>query len=219
MSDWTFLVVVPTHRPQVSQHAIDEIKASLTYPSEFVQLDGTPSKVHALNKFLDSVNPAKHRVYVTIDDDILIPENWQHFVACAFDRVPNLGACGVDMAGTEDGETCMLRAMSVHPRRYRDIMFRDTTAVQNIAGACMAMPAKIAKRVGKYPLENDGRQYHIDEDGWRCHRVKTLGYRFGYVTCPNGPLILLQHEDTPEYSERKVADTGRWLRGEVSWRG
>lgn len=207
-----FLVVVPTHRPQQSQSTIDALRESCTYPTEFHQLDGTPSKSHAINKALtELLSTERHDIYVTIDDDILLPENWQHFIACAFDRVPRLGACGIDYAGTADGEALMRAAMRVTRRQVKDIMFRDTTTVQNVAGGNMAMPANIAKAVGPYPIREDGRQHHVDEDGWRCHRVKQLGYRYGYVTNPNGVVTLLQHEDTPEYIAKKQSDYKLWL--------
>lgn len=156
------------------------------------------------------LDPGIHDIYCTVDDDLVLPENWQHFIACAFDRIPNLGICGVDLEGTIDGESVMAAAMQAPKRQIRDIVFRDTRGFQNVAGAVMAMPTAIAKRVGPYPFADDGRQYHADEDGWRCHRVATMGYRYGYVTNPNGNVQLLQHVDDREYVETKNRDIGNW---------
>lgn len=206
-----FLVVVPTHRPEQSQETIDALKNSCTYPTEFHQLDGRPSKVHAINKALqDLLSVDRHDIYVTIDDDILLPENWQHYIACAFDRVRRLGVCGIDYIGTPDGEELMAAGCFVPRRPVKDIWFRDTTRIQNVAGGNLAMLSHVAKAVGPYPIKDDGRQYHGDEDGWRCHRVQLLGYRYGYVTNPNGVVKMLRHQDTAEYLEKKQQDVDLW---------
>lgn len=214
-----FLVVVPTHRPDQSQHTVDSLKASCTYPTEFHQLDGRPSKVHAINKALqDLLSVERHDIYVTIDDDILLPENWQHSIACAFDRVPRLGACGIDYAGTEDGEVLMAAALAVQRKQVKDILFRDTTRIQNVAGGNMAIRSNIAKAIGPYPLASDGRQYHVDEDGWRCHRVERLGYRYGYVTNPNGVVQMLTYRNTEEYVAKRQLDLEDWQQN-PTWTG
>lgn len=206
-----FLVVVPTHRPHLSQPTINTIEESCTYPTEFHQLDGTPSKVHALNKALDELlSVDRHDIYVTIDDDIILPENWQHYIACAFDRVKNLGICGIDYAGTPEGESLMAAAMNAPVKQVRDIKFRDTIGYQNVAGGNLAMPSRIAKAIGPYPLADDGRQYHADEDGWRCHKVASMRMRYGYVTNPNGLVQMLFYNNSPEYIEKRQADLENW---------
>jgi sulfur carrier protein ThiS len=211
-----FLVVVPTHRLHLSQSTIDELQASLTYPTEFHVLDGRPSKCHALNKALaELVNPDKHDIYVTVDDDILPGENWQHFIACAFDRVHKLGACGVDYCGTEEGRQLMANAMQSPVKQVKDIQFRDATGFMNLAGGCFAMPADLAKRIGRYPYLHDGRQYHRDEDGWRSHQITRRGWKVGYVTNPNEPVRMVTFEDDPEYLLKKQQDTEHWLKNPV----
>lgn len=206
-----FLVVVPTHRPELSQGTIDRLRESLTYPTEFHQLNGRPSKVHAINRALtELLDTAKHDIYVTVDDDLIFPENWQHSIACAFDRIPQLGACGIDYAGTPAGETLIDLAMSTPPRKIRDIMFRDITGVQNLAGGLFAIRSALAKQIGPYPYSGDGRQYHLDEDGWRSHQVTRRGRRVGYVTSPNGVVEFLKYDDAPEYVEKRAADIAAW---------
>jgi len=208
-----FLVVVPTHRPIVAQPTIDKIRESLTYPSDFVQLDGSRSKEHALNHALvNFLDASRHTIYCTVDDDLILPLNWQHFVACAFDRVDNLGICGLDLAGTEIGNGVMADGMKAPMLPVADILFRDTVGIQNVAGACMSMPTAIAKQIGQYPLAGDGRKYHLEEDSWRCHRCISLGYRYGYVHNPNGIVTLLKHLDDPQYTEKKHADIQNWLK-------
>jgi hypothetical protein len=206
-----FLVVVPSHRPHLAQGTIDRLKESLTYPTEFHQLDGRPSKVHAINKALmETLDSSKHDVYCTVDDDLILPPNWQHSIACAFDRIPKLGICGIDYEGTAEGDAFISLALKSPKRQIRDIVFRDTIGYQNVAGGCMAMPTRIAKTVGPYPFSDDGRQYHLDEDGWRCRRVATMGHRYGYVVSPNGPACFVSYNDSPEYLSRKRADIVNW---------
>jgi cellulose synthase/poly-beta-1,6-N-acetylglucosamine synthase-like glycosyltransferase len=211
-----FLVVVPTHRLAVAQSTIDELKASLTYPTEFHVLDGTPSKCHALNKALGNLlDVSRHDIYCTVDDDILPGENWQHFVACAFDRIPKLGACGVDYSGTEEGRELMALAMNAPVKQVRDIVFRDSTGYMNLAGGCFAMRSRLAKQIGPYPYADDGRQYHADEDGWRSHQVTRRGWRVGYVTNPNGPVRMITHRDDEAYAMRKAKDVETWRESPV----
>jgi hypothetical protein len=206
-----FLVVVPTHRMAVAQATIDKLQMSLTYPTEFHILDGTPSKCHALNKALaELVDPARHDIYVTIDDDILPGENWQHFVACAFDRIPKLGACGVDYSGTDEGRALMSNAMNSPVQQVRDIQFRDATGFMNLAGGCFAIRSALAKEIGPYPFADDGRQYHADEDGWRSHQVTRRGWKVGYVTNPNEPVRMITHENTEQYIQTKAKDVEAW---------
>lgn len=213
-----FLVVVPTHRVRLAAATIDKIRQSFTYPTEFHLLNGTAGKVMALNKALTTVlDPARHDIYVTIDDDILPPYNWQHDFACAFDRVPNLGVCGIDMIGSEMGEGIMANAINAPRQQIADVLFRNTTKFQNVAGACMAMRPHVAKSIGPYPFADDGRHHYTDEDGWRCHRAGQLGYQFGYVTNPNGVLELFDYDDAPEYIEKKAQDMANW-RANPSWR-
>lgn len=217
MSVARFLVVVPTHRPEQSQATISALEASCTYPTEFHQLDGRPTKVHAINRaLLDLLSVDRHDIYVTIDDDILLPENWQHSIACAFDRIKKLGVCGIDYEGTPDGDDLIRTALQVPRRQVRDILFRDTTNVQNVAGGNMAMPARLAKEIGPYPYADDGRRYHADEDGWRCHQSARRGFRHGYVTCPNGLVTMLAYDCPNEYIEAKKTDIENWV-SNPSW--
>lgn len=203
--------MVPTHRPEQSQPTIDALRASCTYPTEFHQLDGRPSKVHAINAAMQNLLFVdRHDIYVTIDDDILLPENWQHSIACAFDRIPRLGACGIDYAGTPEGMILMAAGATVQRQQIKDILFRDTTKIQNVAGGNLAMLSQVAKAVGPYPIKDDNRQYHADEDGWRCYRVQQLGFCHGYVTNPNGVVQMLSHQDSPEYVVKKQSDIEIW---------
>jgi len=206
-----FLVVVPTHRLAVAQATIDELQMSFTYPTEFHVLDGTPSKCHALNKALaELLDLARHDIYVTIDDDILPGANWQHFIACAFDRIPKLGACEVDYSGTDEGRALMANAIDSPVQQVRDIHFRDATGFMNLAGGCFAIRPALAKQIGPYPFADDGRQYHADEDGWRSHQVTRRGWKVGYVTNPNEPVRMIEHTDSADHSRRKSTDIDLW---------
>ena len=213
-----FLVVVPTHRLHLAQSTIDELQGSLTYPTEFYVLDGTPSKCHALNKALaDLLDLKRHDIYCTVDDDILPGQNWQHFVACAFNRIPKLGGCGVDYSGTEEGAALMANAMRAPGQLLVGILFRDCTGFQNLAGGCFAMPARLAKQIGPYPYADDGRRYHADEDGWRSHQVTSRGWKVGYVTNPNEPVRMISFNDDAEYITKKAEDIETW-RQSPAWK-
>jgi hypothetical protein len=202
---------VPTHRLHLSKDTIERLRESLTYPTEFHILDGTPSKCHAINRAMtELLDTSRHDVYVTVDDDLVFPENWQHSIACAFNRIPQLGACGIDYAGSEEGEALIAASMTAPVRPVRDILFRDITGIQNLAGGLFAIRSALAKQIGPYPYTNDGRQYHLDEDGWRSHQVTKRGHRVGYVTSPNGVVEFLHYSDNREYVEKKQRDIAAW---------
>jgi hypothetical protein len=152
---------------------------------------------------------------VTVDDDLIFPENWQHSIACAFDRIPKLGACGIDYEGTPDGETLISLALAAPQRQVRDIVFRDITGFQNLAGGLFAIRSALAKQIGLYPYADDGRQYHADEDGWRSHQVTRRGHRIGYVTSPNGVVKFLGYSDDPQYVAKKQQDIRSWAASPV----
>ncbi len=76
----------------------------------------------------------------------------------------------------------------------------------------MAMPAEVAKKVGPFPLANDGRIYHLEEDTWRCHQAIRLGYRIGYVTNSNGVVEFVNYPNEQGYSEKKRDDIALFYR-------
>jgi len=214
---WTegirFLVVVPTFRKALAQATIDTLERSFTYPTEFHVLNGIKGKCHALNKSLTEILDARcHDIYCTVDDDLIMSPNWQHFTACALARVPQLGVCGIDYRGSEVGESLMSAAIDVQIKQVADIEFRDCTGVQNVAGGCMAMPTSVAKSVGLFPFADDGRIYHLEEDSWRCHRAISLGYRIGYVSNPNGVIECVSYADEHGYSNKKRDDIALYYR-------
>lgn len=206
-----FLVVVPTHRLSVAQGTIDTLERSLTYPTDFRVLDGSLGKCHAINHALtDILDPRCHDIYCTVDDDLILADNWQHFIACALARVPQLGVVSIDYRGSAIGEDLMSAAIHAPIHRIADVEFRDCTGIQNVAGGCMAMPSGLAKTIGPFPHADDGRIYHLEEDAWRCHQATVRGYRIGYVSNPNGVTQILQHETTAEYRQKKQSDIEEW---------
>lgn len=207
-----FLVVIPTHRAELAKDTIIAVEKSFTYPTQFEVLDGTPSKVHALNKALSEfLDPKKHDLYCTIDDDLILSYRWQDQVIKAFNYIRHLGVCGIDYTGTKEGESFMHAEILPPPRRFKDITFTETTNVINVGGPLLVMRATLAKRIGPYPFVNDGRRYHVDEDGWRCREAVRRKYRTGYVTNPNGILQFVSYQDTDEYLARKAADIKQWV--------
>jgi hypothetical protein len=199
-----FLILIPTVRDRawVAKN-LENVYASLTYPTDVLVKDGTRGKSATLNHVLEKVlDPAEYSHYVTLDDDILLPYNWQHDVLRAFAVRPRLGAVGLDYSNTEEGRAYMLE---LNPEEvYEDVTIRPLHR-QNIAGAIIVMPTQVAKSVGPYPL-NGVTTYEFDEDGFRCMRVKQLGFITGYVVPTNGYPTMLHAPDTKEYLDKKAAD-------------
>lgn len=211
-------MVVPTHRLELAQATIDTLQASLTYPTEFHVLDGTRNKCRAINEALRTlVDPARHDLFVTVDDDLIFPGNWQQSLAMAFASIDNLGACGIDYSGSKTGRQLMGAARRAKLIRVGDVLYRDCTRLQNVAGGLIAMPAAIALQVGPYPFADDGRQHFLDEDCWRCSRVTSMGLRAGYVKIPNGVVQFVTYDDSPEYVAQKAADIANWI-ANPTWR-
>jgi hypothetical protein len=199
-------VVIPTFRgddPEVVA-TIEQVKRSLTEPTDFLLLDGTPGKAVALQRALETYgDPEKYDLWVTVDDDIELPENWQHFIDRAFAVIPGLGAAGIDLTDTPEGCDLIIESLLGPVEQLEDVMFRSVT-VHNLVGICIAMPMVVAFEVGNYVAPaRYGLLLPAGEDGWRSNAVKARGLKLVYVVTP-GKVRLRQYQDRNGYRERKI---------------
>ena len=82
--------------------------------------------------------------------------NWQHFIACAFDRVPHLGVCGIDYRGSVVGELLMSRAINVPIRRVADIEFRTVPGCKMSPVVAWQCPQRSQKKSGRFRWQTMG---------------------------------------------------------------
>jgi hypothetical protein len=200
-----YCVVMPTFRGQYPEVAatIGQVTRSFTYPTEFFVLDGSDGKVPALHQGLQQHgHPDRYDLYVTLDDDLELPENWQHFLARAFAVMPRLGAAGIDLTDTEEGRAYVMEPLLGPVEQLEDVVFRRVPH-HNIAGCLVAMRMDLARAVGNAP--DQGVKYDLSEDGWRCAQVRALGWEMVYVVTPT-KCRLIHYPDYEGYGARKARD-------------
>jgi hypothetical protein len=197
------LVIIPTvrqARPEF-QEFMRNFSAALIHPDiDALIVDGSAGVAQTYNAHLDLLKTGRWDFLVKIDDDLLPPPGWWPAVQAAFEKIPHLGALGLDLAETEEGRRYVAEVNPVES--INGIALRPVKS--NVAGAFIAMRAGLALWIGPIPVVT-GTRYQFYEDGWRCGQVKKRELRLGYlVTDP--PARLLQYDDPAEYTAAKVSD-------------
>jgi hypothetical protein len=180
---------------------MERVRASLTQPTELPILDGADDKAAALNRALVTLLPTSEAsVYVTLDDDIIPPSGWQDRLVAAFDADPKYGALGLWLG---EPHRAYMGLSSRHAPRTRGKIVAIPTD-ENLVGCRIAVRREVALRVG--PLPEGAEKYPYWEDGWRCRRVRSLGYTLAYLYDAESVPELVTYPDPPEYLEQKAAD-------------
>ncbi len=198
-----FLVVIPTIRQGLPgfDETMCRVRESLTRPTELHILDGKQGKAQTLNRALDELLPkSEAEVYVTLDDDYIPPPGWQDLLARGFEAQPRWGALGIWLGDDEASRYYMLAHYCGRLREHHGLRFRDVP--HNIVGCMIAFRREVALAVGKTPSSDE--RYQVWEDGYRCARVKKLGYRMAYLV--GEPPTLVSYADRDEYREAKEQD-------------
>ena len=106
---------------------------------------------------------------VTIDDDILVPTNWDVLMKDACDKIPKLGITGVN----------------VEPAKYPVKVISNTRVCPkngNLGGACLCLPRRVFKTVGYYNYsDKDGGVLYGHEDSLMYYRLTHLGLMSAYI--------------------------------------
>jgi len=201
-----FCVVMTTIRPrELIAARLTAIWATASFPTDLYVMDGRAGIAvnlnYALQRFLDT---ERHQFYITVDDDLLLPDSWQQDVYAAHTE-HGIGVVGLDMSETDAGWEYVRKGMPENTPREFEGKVRPLPA-GNVAGCFISMRAAVAKAIGPYP--HDGKtRYEFDEDGWRCKRARQLGYSIGYVRCERGVPRLVEYHGEEEYIARKAVDT------------
>jgi hypothetical protein len=201
----TFCIIMPTVRPPaVVAGLIKRIWETVTHPTDLIVLNGSRGKSATLNEERRRC-AWEHRYYVTIDDDIWLPDCWQDDCIEAIE-IGGYGAVGLDLAGTPEGAAYVMEVNPPETYEASGVSVRVRPLHrQNIAGIFICMTAEVARAVPEYPW-CDKTHYEFDEDGFRCGRIRAAGYKLGYVQCKMGAPVMVKHDDAPEYLAMKEAD-------------
>lgn len=101
---------------------------------------------------------------LTIDDDILVPDEWDISIADACDNIPKLGITGVNV-----------EPFKLPVKEFNGVCVRPKAG--NLGGACLCLPRRVFKRVGYYDVF--GQYGH--EDAMMYYRLKHLGLMSAYI--------------------------------------
>ena len=198
-----FLVVIPTIRQGLAgfDETIRLVRESFTQPTEFHVLDGRDGKAQTMNRALEEIaRPSDADVYVTMDDDYRPGPGWQDLIAKGFEKNKRWGALAIWL-GDHDSATYYMLAHYCGPIREVDGL-RYRNVPHNLTGCMIAFRREVALKVGPYPPTPE--KYQVWEDGYRCARVKKLGYKMAYLMGATPELV--DYDDTPEYKVSKEAD-------------
>jgi len=107
----------------------------------------------------------KPEYLMTIDDDVIVPDNYDIQLTQACDKIPSLGITGIN----------------VEPVKYTA---RDINGVKvrpktegNLGGACLCLPRRVFARVGYYKVYG---QYGLEDSDMHV-RLKKIGLMGAYI--------------------------------------
>lgn len=186
------IVVLNYNRLKYSKQTIECLLNRTTLPAEYILVDNGSNK--ELKDFLLSVktktkstvkcsfsefnrgvsggrnrgilisNP-NSKIIVCIDDDILVPEKWDHAVAEIYNNINNVGIIGICVESKE------YPISTINGVRVR-------TKSGNINGGCMMMPRSVFNRVGYF--QTNYMEYGRDDTDLDF-RTKRMGYKNFYI--------------------------------------
>lgn len=120
---------------------------------------------------------------VTIDDDIIVPKQWDVLMAEACDKIPKLGITGVNVEPIKFPVQVM-NGVRVRPKDG------------NLGGACLCLPRRVFKRIGYYNYFST----YGHEDAAMFYRLKHVGLMGAYIE-PKG--VHLDVDADKEYRKAK----------------
>lgn len=196
-----FLVVVPTVRHSEMASIYQQLIQTAQYPTDWLCVDGRDGKAQALNDVLKGwVDPKQHTFFATIDDDVIMPPNWQQTVVDAFQQIPNLGSVGLDYHVDDPTDDITGGQTPIH--QEGSVQYRYP--VSNVPGGNIIMPVEIALCVGPIPCVKGIRYCHYD-DGWRHTQIKHMGLK-SVLLVTQAKVKLVGYSDTLDYMTLKVED-------------
>lgn len=196
MSKLMSIVVLNWNRLHYTKQTVERIIDATTVPHELIFVDNASMEESGVRQYLESLDGktnAERVIYVfndknlgvaggrnsglvhasgdylvTIDDDILVPDQWDILMAEACDKIPGLGITGVNVE-PHDYSLRTINGITVRPKNG------------NLGGACLCIPRRVFKRVGYYCAF--GQYAH--EDAEFFFRLQGLNLMSAYIV-PRG---------------------------------
>jgi len=189
------IIVLNYNRLEYTKQTIENLIAKTTVPHEFIfadngSEDGTRKYLRSLRNKTNATNVrcvfnksnhgvaggrncglriAKGTYLMTIDDDIIVPDNYDKLLMEACDNIPNLGITGVSVEGTK----------RTYVKNFNGVDMRVKEG--NLGGGCLCLPRRVFERVGYYRPDF----VYGGEDCDMYIRLKILGLISAYVV-PTG---------------------------------
>lgn len=210
------IMVLNWNRPEYSKKTIECLMAKTTVPHELILIDNNSAEETGVKKYLESVKGnqytrevklvfndtnqgvgggrntgllvAKGDYLFNIDDDVLVPDNYDKFMVSACDNIGKLGVVGI----------------CVEPYKYPKQIINNVPVrikkVGNINGAALCLPRRVFKRVGFYN-NFGGLCAYSHEDAYLSYVLNHIGLLGVYIP-PKGV-----HLDTDkDLAYRKAKD-------------
>lgn len=160
------IIVLNYNRLELTRQTVDNLIAKTTVPHEFIFVDNNSTEASGVRQYLLSLEHktnaqrvryvfnksnlgvaggrntglriAAGNYLMTIDDDVLVPDEYDKYFVEACDNVPNLGITGV----------CVEKPKRTFIQSYSGIEFR--AKMGNLGGACLCMPRRVFNQVGYF---------------------------------------------------------------------
>lgn len=186
------IVILSWNRRNYLEQTVKNILDRTTIKHELILVDNNSAEKSGVREYLDSVVGNKHteniiKVYndknlgvaggrnsglvhakgdylVTIDDDILVPKEWDVKMAEACDKIPKLGITGVNVEPFKF-PVKPINGVRVRPKNG------------NLGGACLCLPRRVFKTVGYYNYFST----YGHEDAAMFYRLKQVGFISAYI--------------------------------------
>lgn len=212
LNTYSFVVLCPTIRPpDMTRRAFERLQATATHPTDWHFLDGSDGVAQTLNRGRRAhVDPARHDIYVRVDDDWYAPDNWQGELVRAFEAVTNLGLAGIDLGRDTSDHAADVMTFAGKPQHGLGVTLLEIVPPHNLAGGFHALPAHLRMVIGDMPVIGDTR-YQVYGSMWLTRAVHQLGYRTAFVRTTD-PAHLLVYRDSDAYKARRDEDTRTYIK-------
>ena len=205
------IVMLNWNRLNYTKQTVERLIKATTIPHEFIFVDNNSTEESGVRQYLESIKnktnaqqvklvfndrnfgvgggrntglmKAEGKYLVTIDDDVLVPDNWDVLLAEACDKVPALGITGVNVEPF-NFPVKIINGVKLRPK------------AGNLGGACLCLPRRVFKRVGYYMADTI---YGHEDSEMRC-RLDILKLKSAYIE-PRG--IHLDNDSLKAYRKIK----------------
>lgn len=187
------IIVLNWNRLHYSKQTISCILSKTNVPYELILVDNNSSDDSGVREYLESIigkdgpqdvrllfnnknlgvaggrneglRVARGKYLVTIDDDVLVPDDWDIQLKSICDNVSNIGITGVNVEPIKY-PVQVINGVRLRPKIHG-----------NLGGACLCIPKRILDKVGYYRVFG---QYGLEDSDFFV-RLKTIGLLSAYI--------------------------------------